>query len=59
MEIQELVDADEGIVILIRGWGRGEGSGVPIETRWAHVLRVRDSKVVQVETYGRFASGRR
>jgi ketosteroid isomerase-like protein len=56
MEIEKLVDAGEVIVILIHGWGSGQSSGVPIETRWAHVLRLRDSRVVRVETHGRFAS---
>jgi ketosteroid isomerase-like protein len=55
IEIEERVDAGETVVVGLHGWGHGMSSGVPIDTRWAHVLQFRGPKVVRVDTYGRYA----
>ncbi len=54
MKVEEIVDGGEIIVVKVHGWGRGAGSGVPIDVRWAHVMRLRGAKVLRVDTYGRF-----
>ncbi len=56
MDIEELVDAGEAVVVGIHGWGHGMSSGVPIDTRWAHVIRFQGPEVIRVDTYGRFSS---
>ena len=55
MEVEKLTDAGNVVVVLIHGWGRGQGSGIPIDTRWAHIFRFSGSKVIRVETHGHFA----
>ncbi len=54
MKAEELMDGGEIVVVKVHGWGRGVGSGVPIDLRWAHILRLRDGKVIRVDTYGQF-----
>ena len=54
IEISNVADADDVVVIELRGRVRGTGSGIPIDTRWAHSFRLRDAKVLRVKTYGRY-----
>lgn len=54
MEVERTAHAGEVVAVLVHGWGRGHGSDIPIDTRWAHVLRMQDSKVVRIDTYGTF-----
>lgn len=53
-----LVDAARAslgvVVISVHGRGAGTESGVPIDQRWAHVLRFRDGRITRVETYGSY-----
>lgn len=54
MEVERTADAGEVVAVLVHGWGRGRGSGIPVDTRWAHTFRMRDSKVLRIDTYGKF-----
>ena len=54
MEIERVAHASDVVAVLVHGWGQGRGSEIPIDTRWAHTLRIRDSKVQRIDTYGRF-----
>jgi ketosteroid isomerase-like protein len=54
MEVESVAHASDVVAVLVHGWGRGRGSQIPIDTRWAHTLRIRDSKVQRIDTYGRF-----
>ena len=56
IEIEELVEGAETVVVGLHGWGHGASSGAPIDTRWAHVIRLRGSKVVGVDTFGRLST---
>jgi uncharacterized protein len=50
-EARELIDADDKVVALIHQRGRGRGSGVEVDYRFAQVYTLRDRKVVLVESY--------
>jgi ketosteroid isomerase-like protein len=52
MEIEELIEADdETVVVVFRIRARGKASGAPVEMRLAHVIAVRDGKVVRMKAY--------
>ena len=51
LEPEDLVDAGDQIVAMIRAWGRGKGSGVIVEARVAHVWTIRDGKAVRFEVF--------
>ena len=50
-EPEEFVDAGERVVVIVRAWGRGKGSGAPADARIAQVWTVRDGRVSHVRVY--------
>ena len=42
---------DSYVVIVLRMWGRGRGSGVHVEETIAHQWRVRDGKAAELQVY--------
>lgn len=48
---EELIDAGESVVTVVRARGRGRRSGVEVETSSAAVWTIRDGKVVRVEWF--------
>jgi uncharacterized protein len=51
-EAEKFIEAPDGkIVVFIRASGRGQGSGVEIDNRIAHVWTFRDDKAVRLEAY--------
>jgi ketosteroid isomerase-like protein len=46
-EIGELIDAGDSVVVETRQWGRGKGSGVPVENHFWAVWTIRNGKVVR------------
>ena len=52
--MERVADGGDVVVIEVRGWARGHGSGVPVDTRWAHSFRLQGGKVVCVRTYGSY-----
>jgi ketosteroid isomerase-like protein len=54
MEVERVAHAGDVVAVQVHGWGQGRGSEIPIDTRWAHTLRIRDSKIRRIATYGRF-----
>lgn len=51
-EAEEYIDAGEGsVVIFLREYRRGKGSGVELEDRTALVVAVRDGRVVRMQGY--------
>jgi uncharacterized protein len=50
-EPEELVDAGDQVVALVRSRGRGRGSGVEVEDSSANVWRVRDGRAVSYRLY--------
>ena len=52
MELEELVGVGEThVVAVLRMFGRGRGSGVPVEERIAHLWKVRDGKAAELQVY--------
>jgi ketosteroid isomerase-like protein len=50
-EVEELVDADDKVVLLYRQFGRGRGSGVDVEECAGWVYTLRAGKIVRVEMH--------
>jgi uncharacterized protein len=50
-EPEELLDAGDRLVALLRLRGRGRGSGAPFEAHVAHVFEVRAGKIVRWKAY--------
>ena len=50
-DIEETRGAGDRVFVLANHYGRGRGSGVPVEERWAYLYTVRDGKVSRVELW--------
>jgi ketosteroid isomerase-like protein len=50
-EAEEYIARGDQVVVLTRYRGRGKGSGVPVDTKGAHVWALRDGKVVRLEIF--------
>jgi uncharacterized protein len=50
-EVEEVIDAGEKAVAIVRDEGRGKGSGIKLERRHAEVWTLRDGKVVRIEPF--------
>ena len=51
LQAEELLDAGDCVLVRWRGWGKGRGSGLPIDWREAHSYELRDGAVVTVREY--------
>ena len=51
IEPEDFIDAGDRIVVLLRIWARGSGSGIEVEGRAAHVWTVHDGRAVRLEMY--------
>jgi ketosteroid isomerase-like protein len=51
LEAVEIVDAGDRVVVVQHERGRGRGSGVPLDRRWAVVYTLRAGKVVRFQAY--------
>jgi len=51
LEPQELIEAGDQVVSVIRHVGRGKLSGAEVEQRFAQLWTVRDGKIVRMEMY--------
>ena len=51
VEADRYLELGDYVVVLASYHGRGKGSGVEIHQRGAHVLRLRDGKVVRLEIF--------
>ena len=53
--IEEAIDAGhEEVVVRARVWGRGRGSGVPVELRFGQVFTVRNGRIVRFRAFPDF-----
>ena len=50
-EAEEFIPAGEFVVVMCRYMGRGKGSGVEIDTRGAHVWKMRDGRGIRLEVF--------
>jgi ketosteroid isomerase-like protein len=46
-EAEEVIDAHPSVVVCMHQWGRGKGSGVPVENRFFQVWTFENGKVVR------------
>ncbi len=51
LEAEEFLDAGDRVVVLVREFRRGRGSGIELETNTAVVFEVRDGRVVRIQGY--------
>src|SRR3954451_2127273 len=51
IEADDFLEFGDCVVVLTSYFGRGKGSGVEIRQEGAHVLRLRDGKVVRLEIF--------
>jgi ketosteroid isomerase-like protein len=49
IEAEEFVDAGQSVVIGIHERGRGKGSGIQLDRRWAHIWTFREGRIVRWE----------
>jgi ketosteroid isomerase-like protein len=50
-EVEDIIDAGDRVVAIVRDEGRGKSSGIKLERRHAEVWSVRDEKVIRIELY--------
>jgi len=48
---EELIDAGDSVVVRLRQWGRGKGTGASVENLTWQVLTFRDGKIVRCRGY--------
>ena len=48
-EALEMIDAEDGVVVVGRWRGEGTGSGLPIEATFSSVVTAQDSQIVRYE----------
>ena len=46
-EVDQLIDAGDSVVIHLRQWGRGKGSGVPVTDDFWQVWTIREGKLIR------------
>ena len=51
IEAEDFIDAGDKVVVAIRIFGRGRGSGIDVEANWFHVITARDDKAARIEWY--------
>jgi uncharacterized protein len=50
-EVEDIIDAGDRVVAIVRDEGRGKSSGIKLERRHAEVWTVRGGKVTRIEPY--------
>jgi uncharacterized protein len=50
-EVEEWIDAGDDVIAVMRLWGRGKRSGVPVEARQSHVWTLREGKMWRLRVY--------
>jgi ketosteroid isomerase-like protein len=55
MEIERVAEASNTVVLVVRAWGQGKASAVPVDARFAMIFTLRDGKVVLIEVRGNYA----
>jgi hypothetical protein len=51
-EVEEWIDAGDQVIAMVRSFGRGKHSGVPVDMLEAHLWTVRDGKLWRLQTLG-------
>ena len=53
--IAEIRTGENRVVLCVHSWGRGRGSGIPVDQRWAMSFTLRAGKIARVDVRGSFA----
>ncbi len=56
VEVEELVDAGDAVVVMVRTVAVGEGSGVEVSERVAHVVWLRDGRAYRLKMFANRAA---
>jgi ketosteroid isomerase-like protein len=51
LELEDVHDAGERVVAIVRERGRGRASGVGLDSLWGYVITVADGKLARIEAY--------
>jgi uncharacterized protein len=51
LELEEVHDAGERVVVVVRELARGRSSGLEIDSLWGYLVTVNDRKLARVEAY--------
>jgi ketosteroid isomerase-like protein len=51
VEPKEFIETDDEMVVIVHVSGRGKGSGLPIDTTFAHLLTMRGGRVVRLRAF--------
>ena len=51
VRVEEVIDAGDRVLLTAHHRGRGQGSGVEVDTRFYEVYMLRDGKVVRVDEF--------
>jgi len=51
LDAEEVIDCGSCLVVAVREQGRGRGSGIPVERRWAQVWTFQQGLIVRWELY--------
>lgn len=51
LEAEDFIDAGDSVVVPFRVRARGTGSGARVERTWAHVLTLRNGRIVRFEVH--------
>jgi ketosteroid isomerase-like protein len=51
LDAEELIDAGSSVVVVVHERGRGKGSGIPFDRRWAQVWTFAGGKIIRWEIY--------
>lgn len=55
LDAEEVIEVGPSVVVAVSERGRGRGSGVPFERRWAQVFTFQRSRIVRWELFDRKA----
>jgi ketosteroid isomerase-like protein len=50
-EAEEVIDAGPSVFVCLRQWGRGRGSGVPVDNRFFQVWTFQNRKVIRYQGF--------
>jgi len=51
VEPEEFIETKDQVIVIVHVSGRGRGSGLPIDTTFAHLLTVRGGRVVRLRAF--------
>jgi ketosteroid isomerase-like protein len=51
LDIEEIRDAGDRVLAIVREVARGRASGVEIDGRWGYVIDVEEGQIVRIEAY--------